>query len=162
MAPDAGKAAVESKVVPLTDLPKPVGDLRRPAPTPSGELAARIRTGSVIFSQFCLVCHSPDGTGRLVRVAMPPIPDFTNAEWQRSKQDSELLVSILEGKGKLMPPNNSRVTRDQARDLVAFIRSFGPAQPMQAALTDSDFDKSVRRLQQQFEQLESELKKLNH
>jgi mono/diheme cytochrome c family protein len=146
--------------VPL-DFSKPAGDLSKPAPTPSGELAARIRTGSVIFSQFCLVCHGPDGTGRIIRPAMPPIPDFTNPRWQIEKKDSELLLSVLEGKGTLMPPNNMRVTRDQARDLVAFIRSFGPARPIEESTSDTEFDRSVRRLQTQFEQLESELKKLN-
>ena len=145
----------------LIDSPKPGGDLRRPAPTPSGELAARIRTGSVIFSQFCLVCHGPDGTGKGVRAAMPPIPDFTNPEWQLGKKDAELLVSIMEGKGTLMPPNNTRLTRDQARDLVAFIRSFGPARPVEQIADDNEYEKSLRRLQQQFEQLETELKKLD-
>ncbi len=159
--PDAATAAAGGKpgLGPL-DIAK-LGDLRKPVPTPSGELGARIRTGSVIFSQFCLVCHGPDGTGRLVRSAMPPIPDFTNSQWQLEKKDSELLLSILEGKGTLMPPNNMRVTRDQARDLVAFIRSFGPARPIEESISDTEFDRSVRRLQAQFQELESELKKLN-
>jgi hypothetical protein len=92
---------------------------------------------------------------------MPPIPDFTNPHWQLEKKDGELLLSILEGKGTLMPPNNMRVTRDQARDLVAFIRAFGPARPAEESIGDTEFDRSVRRLQAQFQQLESELKKLN-
>jgi mono/diheme cytochrome c family protein len=159
---DVAKAmgAGKSPSIPL-DFPKLEGDLRKPVPTPSGELAARIRTGSVIFSQFCLVCHGPDGTGRIVRQAMPPIPDFTNPHWQLEKKDGELLLSILEGKGTLMPPNNMRVSRDQARDLVAFIRAFGPARPAEESIGDTEFDRSVRRLQAQFQQLESELKKLN-
>jgi mono/diheme cytochrome c family protein len=159
---DLGKAAGGGTTPPvMLDIPKLGGDLRKPVPTPSGELAARIRTGSVIFGQFCLVCHGPDGTGRLVRPAMPPIPDFTNSQWQLGKSDPELLLSILEGKGTLMPPNSMRVTRDQARDLVAFIRSFGPARPIEESISDTEFDRSVRRLQSQFQELESELKKLN-
>jgi mono/diheme cytochrome c family protein len=158
---DAGAAVVGGRpaLAPL-DIPK-LGDLHKPVPAPSGELAARIRTGSVIFGQFCLVCHGPDGTGRLMRPSMPPIPDFTNSQWQREKKDGELLLSILEGKGTLMPPNNMRVTRDQARDLVAFIRSFGPARPIEESVSDTEFERSVRRLQAQFQELESELKKLN-
>jgi mono/diheme cytochrome c family protein len=156
---DLGKlAGGKPPVVP--EIPKLEGDLRKPVPTPSGELAARIRTGSVIFGQFCLVCHGPDGTGRIVRAAMPPIPDFTNPQWQHEKKDAELLLSILEGKGTLMPPNNMRVSRDQARDLVAFIRSFGPARPVEESMGDTEFDRSVRRLQAQYQQLEAELKKL--
>jgi mono/diheme cytochrome c family protein len=149
------------------DLPLPKDDVRpklelpKDLPAPSGELAARIRAGSVIFSQFCFVCHGADGTGRAVRSSMKDIPDFTNAEWQKGKKDAQLLVSILEGKGTLMPANNSRITRDQARDLVAFVRSFGPVRPVDKMTTDSDFEKAFRRLQQQYEQLEQALKKLD-
>jgi len=145
-------------IPPPKDNKKP--DLPKDLPAPSGELAARIRAGSVLFSQFCFVCHGADGTGRLVRNAMPPIPDFTDVQWQKDKKDAQLLVSILEGKGTLMPANSSRITRDQARDLVAFVRSFGPARPPEKPPTDSEFEKSFRRLQQQYEQLEAELKKL--
>jgi mono/diheme cytochrome c family protein len=133
----------------------------KPVPVPSGELAARIRAGSVIFNQFCLVCHGADATGRLMRPAMPPIPDFTNPEWHRGRQDSELLVSIMEGKGTFMPANNMRITRDQAKDLVALVRSFGGiSSSLQAPTTNIEFEQSMRRLQQQYDQLEGELKKL--
>jgi hypothetical protein len=44
---------------------------------------------------------------------------------------------------------------------VAFIRAFGPARPAEESIGDTEFDRSVRRLQAQFQQLESELKKLN-
>jgi mono/diheme cytochrome c family protein len=161
-SPDLGKPAGDATTPTLIpDVSKPALELSKQVPVPSGELAARIRAGSVIFNQFCLVCHGPDGAGSLMRPSMPPIPDFTNAEWQRSRKDAELLVSILEGKGTLMPANNTRITRDQAKDLVAFIRSFGGiSSTQQAPTTDSEFDKSIRRLQQQFEQLEGELKKL--
>ena len=92
---------------------------------------------------------------------MPPIPDFTNPEWHRGRQDSELLVSIMEGKGTFMPANNMRITRDQAKDLVALVRSFGGiSSSLQAPTTNIEFEQSMRRLQQQYDQLEGELKKL--
>jgi mono/diheme cytochrome c family protein len=137
------------------EIPKPSG----PTPAPSAELAARIRAGSVIFNQFCIVCHGPDGTGRVVRANIPAIPDFTNKPWQLTKKDGELQVSILEGKGTLMPANNIRVTRDQARDLVAFVRSFAGLKPSEGPMTDSAFDKAFKQLQQQYDELEKELKK---
>jgi mono/diheme cytochrome c family protein len=150
-----------SKPPTIPDVLKPSLEPDKQVPVPSGELAARIRAGSVIFNQFCLVCHGADATGRLMRPAMPPIPDFTNPEWHRSKQDSELLVSIMEGRGTFMPANNMRITRDQAKDLVALVRSFGGiSAALQAPTTNVEFEQSMRRLQQQYDQLEGELKKL--
>ncbi len=129
---------------------------------PSGELAARIRVGAGLFRQFCIVCHGPDGTGNLMRGSMPPIPNFTNRAFQRDHNDAQLLVSILEGKGALMPANSGRITRDQARDLVAYIRAFGPPMPGKAAggMTDTEFAKRFRLLQQQWDELEKEMHKL--
>jgi mono/diheme cytochrome c family protein len=136
-------------------------DVRKPLPAPSGELAAQIRVGASIFQQFCLVCHGPDGTGNMVRAAMPPIPDFTNRGWHKTKTDAELTVSILEGKGTLMPANNTRISREQARSLVAYIRSFGGirSDPRPVA-TDAQFEKSLRQLQRQWDELERQLKLL--
>jgi mono/diheme cytochrome c family protein len=96
-----------------------------------------------------------------MRASMPPIPNFTDSAWQTEKSDSQLLVSILEGRGTLMPANNGRITRDQARDLVAYVRAFGPRVAVSpgAALTESDFDRAFRQLQRQYDELEKELQK---
>jgi mono/diheme cytochrome c family protein len=139
----------------------PDEEVKKPLPAPTGELAAQIRVGSSIFQQFCLVCHGPDGTGNMVRPAMPPIPDFTNRSWHKGKNDAELTVSILEGKGTLMPANNMRISRDQARNLVAYIRSFGGIQvESRPVATDAEFEKSFRQLQRQWDELEKQLKQL--
>jgi len=140
----------------------PEDDVKKPLPAPSGELAAQIRVGSTLFQQFCLVCHGPDGTGAIMRATMPAIPDFTNRGWQKSKSDAELAVSILDGKGTLMPANNTRISGAQSRNLVAYIRAFagirGGSQPV---VTDVEFEKSFRQLQKQWEELERQLKLLN-
>jgi mono/diheme cytochrome c family protein len=151
---------IKDLITPKKDLPSP-DDIKKPLPAPSGELAARIRVGAGIFQQFCLVCHGPDGTGAIARAAMPPIPNFTNRTWQRSRTDAQLLVSILEGKGTLMPPNNMRITSGQARNVLAYIRAFAPGSvaPRPGA-TDDQFEKSLRRLQRQYEELEQQLKKM--
>ena len=90
---------------------------------------------------------------------MPPIPNFTDPTWhERNASDARLLTSILEGKGTLMPANNSRITRDQARDLVAYVRSFGPGVAATSApTTESDFDRAFRQLQRQWDELERQL-----
>jgi mono/diheme cytochrome c family protein len=130
-----------------------------------GEMAARIRVGASIFRQYCIVCHGTDGKGTHMRPVLPPIPDFTNATWQGERNDAQLQVSILDGKGTMMPANRGRVTEEQVGDLVAFVRAFGPAkflasQPQAGAQAgESDFEKSFRQLEEQWNQLEKELQK---
>jgi mono/diheme cytochrome c family protein len=150
------KEALPTKEPPTDD------DIRKPLPAPSGEQAAQIRVGAVIYQQFCLVCHGAEGTGNAVRSAMPPIPDFTNRAWHRTRKDAELLVSILEGKGTLMPANNSRVSRSQARALVAYVRAFGPGgSSTSPPATDAQFERAYRRLQKQMDELDRQLKALD-
>ena len=56
----------------------------------------------------------------------PEIPDFTNVSWQAQRTDAQLLESILDGKGEDMPPVRGKISEQQARGLVAFIRAFAP------------------------------------
>ena len=100
--------------------------MEEPLVAASGDLAARIRIGASIFQQYCIVCHGPDGTGSVMRPRMPPIPDFTSPVFQNGHSDARLQISILDGKGSLMPANRGRVTDDQAADLKDFIRAFRP------------------------------------
>ena len=86
-----------------------------------------------------------------MRPSMPPIPNFTSEAFHKEHTDAQIRVSILEGKGTLMPANRGRVTEDQARDLVACIRAFGPKQfSVQAEATDAEFEKAYRQLEQQY------------
>ncbi len=61
-----------------------------------------------------------------------------------------------------MPANRGRVTEDQARDLVAYLRAFGPALPPgAAALAPSDFQKRFDALQLEWDKLEQQLRGLS-
>jgi uncharacterized membrane protein len=71
-------------------------------------------------------CHGADGTGSQVRDRLPETPDFTDASWQGRRSDAQLLASILDGKGKEMPPARGKLSEEQARSLVAYIRAFAP------------------------------------
>jgi mono/diheme cytochrome c family protein len=135
--------------------------MEEPLVAPSGDLAARIRIGASIFQQYCIVCHGPDGTGSVMRQRMPPIPDFTSPVFQDGHSDARLQISILDGKGSLMPANRGRVTEDEAADLKDFIRAFGPKRAVAARAQPSDtqFDKEFRRLQEQWNSLENQLQK---
>jgi putative heme-binding domain-containing protein len=138
--------------------------VEQPLVTVPGETAAgtRIRIGANIFRQYCFVCHGADGKGTSMRPVLPPIPDFTSSAFHREHSDAQLQVSILDGKGTFMPANRGRVTEEQAGDLVAFVRAFGPkvvaAKP---AALDSNFEKAYRQLEDQWNELEKELHKIN-
>jgi mono/diheme cytochrome c family protein len=129
----------------------------------SAEVGARVRAGAVIFRQYCIVCHGPDGTGSIMRANLPPIPDFTNGAWQAEHSDPQLLISVLEGKGTLMPANRGRITESQARDLVAYVRAFNPsfAKATPLPLQASDFEQRFKLLQQQWDTLEEQLRALS-
>ena len=179
--------ALESLEVPKEPVAMPPGIISKPATAPAAQVAAkpvtssssepktqppvspavsaevgqRVRAGAVIFRQYCIVCHGPDGTGSIMRANLPPIPDFNNPNWQLEHSDPQLLVSILEGKGTLMPANRGRITEDQARDLVAYVRAFGPAELRVSTPTaQSDFEQRFNALQQQWETLEKQLNAL--
>jgi mono/diheme cytochrome c family protein len=138
------------------------------ATTITAERAEKLRSASSIFGTLCIPCHGPDGRGSQVRPAMPPIPDFTSRDWHVSRSSNQLASSILEGKGTLMPSWNGKLSPDQARDLVLYVRSFGgpamiaaetEAEPP-AALSLVEFDKRIRSLRQQFDEIGKQLQAL--
>jgi mono/diheme cytochrome c family protein len=132
---------------PTVSVPRP--DEPRP-PTPK-ELS--IRAGSQSFQRFCARCHGPDGRGSGIRDSMPAIPDFTARAWHERRRDPQLVVSILDGKGAEMPAFQGKVAREQARDLVAFIRAFAPGSSPPSGAASDDFEARFRQLMQEFETL---------
>jgi len=105
---------------------KPAEVPPRPAPDPSAPRAPGQETASQLFQKHCEKCHGADGAGRAVRVSMPGIPDLTNGPWQGRRSEAQLLVSILDGKGDDMPPFAAKISAEQARGLVAYVRAFAP------------------------------------
>lgn len=123
-------------------------------------VAARIRAGAGIFRESCVACHGADGMGIKSRPQMPGIPDFTNPAWQTRQSDRGLATSIMDGKGSLMPAYRGRITDSQARDIVAYLRFFGPrTAPTKGPGSESELKKSLRALEQRFDELESMLQK---
>jgi mono/diheme cytochrome c family protein len=165
---EGGKRVVslESTALPPQTVPFPA-EIKLPEPPPakqpaavassSAEVGRRVRAGAVIFRQYCIVCHGPDGTGSTMRAQLPPLPDFTNTTWQTEHSDPQLQISILDGKGTLMPANRGRVTDEQARDLVAYVRAFGPPEVRAGQSGPSEFQNRFDALQQQWDSLEKQL-----
>jgi mono/diheme cytochrome c family protein len=128
---------------------------------PSPEMQKRLWAAGIIFRDYCIACHGPDGTGvPAMRVTLTTLPDFTKRSFHEQHSDPQLLVSILDGKGTAMPSNRGRITEAQAWDLVAFIRAFGPKGSIAAPGPASDFQVQIDELQRQWQAYEKELKAL--
>ena len=132
-----------------------------PPPKSSEATAARLRVATGLFRNYCVICHGPDGRGSEMRASMPAIPDFTSRAWQEGVDTPQLVVAILDGKGTLMPAFRGRVSDDQARDLAAYVRAFGPARPAPSEPPASDFEKRFRELQNQWDELQRQLQELS-
>jgi mono/diheme cytochrome c family protein len=68
----------------------------------------------------CAVCHGADGKGN---ATMKDIPNFTDAAWQKKATDAEMTTVIQNGKPP-MPPYKSRLTDEQVKSVVSYIRSL--------------------------------------
>jgi ubiquinol-cytochrome c reductase cytochrome b subunit len=129
--------------------------------TPSEETAARLRLATGLYRQYCLICHGADGKGREMKASMPTIPDFTSRSWQEGVSTPQLVVGILDGKGTLMPAFRGRVSDEQAQDLGAYVRAFGPFRAAPSETPRSDFDQRLRELQDQWNELHRQLQELS-
>jgi mono/diheme cytochrome c family protein len=164
--PPAATAPVVTNVAALPPaLPAAAGN----ATAMAAAQAEKLRAASAIFNTTCIACHGPDGRGTLVRAAMPPIPDFTSRDWHSTRTSSQLASSILEGKGTLMPPWNTKITPEQARNLVLYVRNFGGAdflakefegETAASGPSLAEFDNKLQSLRQQFDNVEKQLQAL--
>ncbi len=152
--------AETSEVAALADRPPTAGEPRGKAPA-SPRNDQRIAAGARLFRRHCAMCHSSDGKGTETRSSLPAIPDFTRLQWQESRTDPQLTVSVLDGKGTGMPPFQSKLTRQQARDIVRFIRTFAPGYTVQSVAGSSAFDAEFGRLTREFEDLRQQLRSLS-
>jgi mono/diheme cytochrome c family protein len=119
------------------------------------------REGRQLFQRFCAMCHGPDGRGTSIRENLPMLPDFTRREWHEGRTNPQLVVSVLEGKGVKMPPFGGKVAREQARDLVAFIRTFAPSPVRPMSTGTDDFEARFRQLTEEFENLQRQIRSLS-
>lgn len=77
-----------------------------------------------IFKNRCLKCHGFDGKGTK-RGKKLGSPDFTNAEWQASVTDEQLLNSITNGT-KRMPKQSTKLGPEEIKAMVKYVRYFTP------------------------------------
>jgi mono/diheme cytochrome c family protein len=133
-------------------------------PAAGAKQSAKVaRSAGGVFTMHCIKCHDRTGEGTKARDSMPEIPDFTSAAWHQKRTDAQLTVSILEGKGTRMPSFADRLTKEEARDLAAHVRSFNPM-PVTPAGSQAaiDFEKRFRELEEEFERLRKQLHDLQN
>jgi mono/diheme cytochrome c family protein len=70
-----------------------------------------------VYKAKCAMCHGPDGKGK-----MAGTKDLASADVQK-QSDADLAATITKGKGK-MPKYEDKLTADQVKDLVGYIRSL--------------------------------------
>ncbi len=121
---------------------------------PKGKVAPDAGSGGVgrialLYRKSCARCHGTDGRGSMSRASLPEIPDFSAAAWQCQRSNAQLRATILDGKGYGMPGFADKFDDSTCRDLVAFVRAFGPAQ--------SARESAVEELERRFQELKREL-----
>jgi mono/diheme cytochrome c family protein len=119
--------------------------VRSAAKSTNAKAAATAR----LYGQHCERCHEADGKGRETEM-----PDFTSVAWQKSRTDEQFYVSILDGK-KRMPGFRKKITEEQARDLVVFVRAFAHGDASAA-----DFSSRFRQLQDELADLQRQFQEL--
>ncbi len=77
-----------------------------------------------IYENECRKCHESDGKGTKRGKGLGT-PDFTDAEWQASVTDEQLIKSITNGKKK-MPKQGGKLNPEEIKAVVKYIRFFRP------------------------------------
>ena len=79
-------------------------------------------TGADVFKTKCASCHGADGKGETTMGKNLKLKDLGSAEVQ-SKSDADLTKLIEDGK-KPMPAYKGKLTDDQIKDVVKYIKDM--------------------------------------
>lgn len=85
-------------------------------------MCARADDGAGVYKAKCAACHGADGSGNTPVGKSMHLRDLSSADVQK-QTDAELNAMITNGKGS-MPGYKGKITDDQIRQLVTFIRGL--------------------------------------
>ena len=71
-----------------------------------------------VYKSKCAMCHGPDGKGK-----MAGTKDLGSAEVQKMS-DADLTATLTNGKPPKMPAYKGKLTDDQIKSLVNYVRTF--------------------------------------
>ena len=82
------------------------------------------KVGMQIYQQYCQVCHGVEGDGDGIMTNLMGIMpmDHTNPNETNSLKNTDIVKSILDGKGRFMPAWRGILTQSDAEALVSYIR----------------------------------------
>ena len=79
---------------------------------------------AALFKTKCAACHAADGSGNTDTGKKLETPDLRSEEVQK-QTDAQLIDVTANGKGKKMPAYKGKLTDDQIKQLVGYIRELG-------------------------------------
>jgi mono/diheme cytochrome c family protein len=77
-----------------------------------------VQAGRALFMEKCVKCHGEGGQGAPGGASL----DLANAGWQKGRTDNQIRLTVLRGRGTMMPP--FPLDEKQQKDVVAFVRSL--------------------------------------
>lgn len=83
-----------------------------------------VADAGAVYAARCVKCHGADGKG-VEKYKKQGQKDFTDAAWQKSRTDAQLTEAINNGKGDFMPAWKSKLSADEIKGLVGYVRAFG-------------------------------------
>ena len=94
----------------------------------AGALAARSADAKENWEKQCQKCHGVDGKGETAMGKKLKVKDYTDAKVQDSFKDEEAIKLTKEGKKEgdknLMPGFAEKLSDQEIKDLVAYVRKF--------------------------------------
>jgi cytochrome c6 len=84
---------------------------------------AQAQDDAALFKSKCAVCHAPDGSGSGAMGKQLGVTDLRSDAVQK-QTDAQLNDSITNGKGAKMPAYKGKITDDQIKGLVGYIREL--------------------------------------
>lgn len=85
----------------------------------AGKAASSIDAAKLYAAQKCVTCHGPDGKGKVKGAA-----NFTDAAWQQKETDASLTEAIKKGNPPKMPAFEKKLSEEEIKALVVYIRAF--------------------------------------
>jgi mono/diheme cytochrome c family protein len=92
---------------------------------PSGQKPgpSEISDASKLFKDNCAKCHGKDGRAKGLHGRLVGARNLTNAKWQASVQDEQIIAAIKKGPGA-MPSFERKFSQAQIESLVTYVRHF--------------------------------------
>ncbi len=85
-------------------------------------VSPNVANGQKLFHRHCTGCHGPTGKGDGYALLGPTPADLT-APAMAGTSDADLLATLHRGRPN-MPPWNKRLSEQQRRDVIAYVRTL--------------------------------------